>query len=306
MVIRRYDSSLLASSLTLLRRSDSTPRSHSTWRANRLRAVVAFRSKSPIGIIPLEPRVFKISGTKSIKALWVSGAHVDGPFRSQGIGRAMDNAIAKFYPQAQAVFAYRQDPSSRAYQWYWRQGYRPLCSIVALKKKVSNPRILVDYEVVTSGRDFQAIGPSLLKVFRKMAGKCGGYPKRRAAFWSHTLKYHYYKNFYKHFLLIVKSKSIVKNYALIGETNMRDKIPRFDILELSDPSMISPVMQFAIRRGLREVRIQCAVHDPWVRTYKAQGFQERWRTFILGKPLSPGAFKGIDLKSWKYFHVDYI
>lgn len=306
MVIRRYDPSLLASSLALLRRSESTPRTPSTWKANRLRAVIAFESKRPIGILPLEPRLFKISGTKTIRALWVSGAHVDGPFRSRGIGRAMDAAITRMYPYAQAVFAYRHDPSSRAYQWYHRQGYRPLCPIVSFKKKVVAPRGRIKFEVLSSPRSIQALGPSLLRVFQKMTGKAGGYPERSAGFWGHVRKHHYYKKLYKYFLLIIKNKTQLQNYALVGETTMKDKIPRFDILEMSDPLMLGPVMQFARQRTLREVRIQCAAHDPWARIYRNQGFQERWRTFILGKSLHPGSFEGGDLKSWKYFHVDYI
>ena len=48
----------------------------------------------------------------------VSSVHLDKECRSKGVGVALDELIARLYPEAQAVFVFREDEGSRAYQWY--------------------------------------------------------------------------------------------------------------------------------------------------------------------------------------------
>ena len=139
-----------------------------------------------------------------------------------------------------------------------------------------------------------------------MTGLSGGYPRRKKDFWARIPKFHYYKRYYRYHLLKTQQEGSLRSYAFLGETNMKDKIRRFDILEMPDPTALNAVMHFAFKKKLKEVRIQCAAHDPCLKIYKAYKFKERWETFILGKQLRCGTLKGATPKNWKHFHIDYI
>jgi GNAT superfamily N-acetyltransferase len=312
MQIRRYEPSLLQDALTLLERSDSTSRSRETWEQNGLGGVLAYADQRPLGIIPLEPRTFKISGKETVQALWVTGAHVDEEFRSQGIGAALDQEISRFYPQAQAIFAFRQDEGTRAFQWYMRRGYKPLCLILAFKQDI--PVGIKDdfhFSVYEKPQDMQRLGPALLDLFNKTHGIFGGYVERNPKFWAHTQAFHYYREFYKYALLTLEEKGKIMGYAFLGETSMRDEIKRFDILELAAPGETLPhllegVFASAKKRKLTQVRLQCAATDPLKDDLEGLGFTVRWQTHIIGKELQSGALAKADFKHWRYFQVDYI
>jgi len=313
MQIRPYSPELLSQALELSKRSDSTPRTAETWGGNQLKAVLAFQDDKPIGIIPLEPRIFKVSASRYVNALWVSGAHVDEPYRSGGIGTAMDAGIAKFYPDADAIFAYRQDETSRAYQWYIKRGYQPLCSILSFKKEAAKAVTNISYHIYETQKDMESQGKSLLGLFEKTAGHSGGYPKRTVSFWAHTREFHYYKNFYKYFLLTIEEQGDLCAYAFVGETSIRDGIKRLDILELISPledqilqKVFDAVFDLARKAKLQQVRIQCAQTDPLINQVKAMGFTLRWQTNILGKALKPAAVNEKAAREWKYFQIDYI
>ncbi|MBI4244496.1 MAG: hypothetical protein HY606_10435, partial [Planctomycetes bacterium] len=104
---------------------------------------------------------------------------------------------------------------------------------------------------------------------------------------------------------------VVQGYVLLGETNLRDGVHRFDILEWLVPDeeqirndLYHLTMNLANRINLKELRIQCAENDPLLDWVKGVGFIPRWQTNLLGKYIdSDKEFTGID---WKFFHIDYI
>ena len=313
MQIRLYTPDLLPTVLELLRRSDSTPRTPETWEGNGMSALLAFEGDRAVGLIPLQPREFKISAGCYVNALWVSGAHVDMPYRSKGLGAAMDAKIVTFYPQAQAVFAYRQDEDSRAYQWYMKMGYKPMSLIFSFKKEVPVQVKDVDYKIYTTKKDIEGRGEQMLTLFNELAGKSGGYPRRSVSFWGHTWGFHYYRDFYQYALLTIEEQGQLLAYAFVGETSIRDEVKRLDILELASPiqtgvfqRIIDVIIDYAQHKKLQELRIQCAALDPLKEKIASMGFTLRWQTNILGKELKPGSLKQADTPNWKYFQIDYI
>lgn len=313
MQIQSFSKELLPQALDLLAHSDSTPRTQSTWEGNSLQGVCAMEGADMLGIIPLEPRLFKINTDQLIPVMWITGAHVQPQYRSQGIGAMMDHHIAKFYPEALAVMAYRQDEETRAYQWYMKIGYKTLCEIRSYKKTVVSHGEDVVYDIHTSLESIQDQEAAMLDLFEHQMISWGGYHKRTKNFWSHLCAHHYYKHAYTYILIIIKEENRIQAYAFAGITDMRDGIKRLEILELvvgKSEAMRQQIFRaffdVASKNHLHEVRIQCALHDPMREWVEGAGFELRWTTNIIGKELQEGSLMFIQPKQWKYFQIDYI
>ncbi len=312
MHILPYESKFLPQVLELSKRSDSTPRSEATWNGNHMTAVLAFDQEKLIGMIPFEPRSFKFSSSLNLKVLWVSGAHVDEAYRSLGIGKAMDDKITEFFPDTQGVLAYRQDEESRAYQWYMKTGYRPMCLIESFKKSVEPAKAKSNHRVYDTKEQVAGFGEQMIKLSNAVALASawdGGYPGRTASFWKNVYESHYYKDFYKYSLISIEDRGDWKAYAFVGETSLRDGIKRLDILELICllekqllQDLFAAIEDVATKRKLAEVRIQCSASDSLKPLILKEGFTKRWETNILGK-LRKVPYPQ---RNWKYFQVDYI
>lgn len=313
MQIRALTKELLPQALDLLSRSDSTPRTQETWEGNHLQGVCVFEGNDMIGLIPLEPRVFKINMDAYVPVVWVTGAHVQPEYRSQGIGAMMDRQIAQFYPEAEAVLAYRQDEGTRAYQWYMKNGYKPLCPLVSLKKSVSPFSIEVDYSVHSSVESIKALEPEMLDFFERQMISWGGFPKRTPNFWSHVCMHHYYKHAYQYFLITIKEHGKIVAYAFTGITALRDGIRRLEMLEsvfikneAVKQQLFNAAFDLAYKSNAQEVRVQCAQEDALKTWLEDAGFTLRWQTNIIGKSLKNEVLMFAQPKQWKYFQIDYI
>lgn len=298
--------------LNLIENSDSTPRTVETWAPKTMTAVLAFDGNRLIGAIPLEKRKFSIGNGKTIQALWVSGAHVDPAYRSLGIGSAMDRKIQELFPQADAVFAFRPDETSRAYQWYERLGFENVMRIISFRKAISNFSHEVSYDIVESAKQIGEQGGNLLACYQKSMKGRGGSPVRTKDFWKEKLKHYYYKDWFRFSLLTLKHKGKLVGYALLGRTSQRDNIDRFEVLEWSvtasgplNRELHNAIFHYAHLKRIQEVRIQLSAQDPEVQLVKTLGFKERWRTNMLGKPLKSLSFGKTALKKWRYFQIDY-
>ena len=135
MEIRKFRHSDLGDVLALLKRSDNTSRSETTWLENQMTGMLAFEKSKLIGAIPLEPRTLMIGEGQNIKSLWVSGAHVDPEYRRQGIGSKLVSQVEENFVEYHGIFAYRPDENSPAFKWYSRLGFQVLLPIVSFKKK---------------------------------------------------------------------------------------------------------------------------------------------------------------------------
>lgn len=281
--------------LNLIERSDSTNRSVETWQGNNMTAVMALNDGELIGAIPLEKRLFSLGRGKFIDILWISGAHVEPEYRSQGIGTAMDQKIKDYFSsEFKAVFAYRGDETSRAYQWYKKLGYNEMLSILSFKKDVKRPDITTTYVLWDTEEKIKQWESKLYNCFNRNIGYYGGFPQRHRQYWSHKFKTHYYKEFYVYNILALTDNDGILCYAFLGQTSMSDNILRIDILEFITPdnsiikdSLFNAIMSFAYKQGLTEVRIQLSVQDPILHWIKSLGFVNRWRTNIIGKLFDP-------------------
>lgn len=295
MEIRVYSPSDLQEVLSLIRRSNSTDRTEETWRKNAMTGVLAFDRGKLIGAIPLEPRIFDLGDGESLRLLWVSAAHVDPEYRSRGVGGRLDVKIREvFFPDYKAIFVYRDDENSPAYRWYARLGYQLLLPILAFKIQVFPVGACLNYNCWTSTDQIKSIERELFDCFQRNCRHFGGGPRRHPAFWSHKIDAHYYKRFYKYLVLAIPHEDSIKSYAVLGETELRDGVRRFDVLEHCVPDdpgsreeLFAAIMKVAHDKKLVEVRIQLSSQDPGIYWVQKFGFRLRWRTNLMGVLMRP-------------------
>lgn len=300
IALRPFSDEHLEEVLSLIRGSDSTNRSSETWNANGMTAVTAFDGGRLIGALPLERRAFSLGDGRFMDILWISAAHVLPEYRGRGIGTAMDGKIDEYFmPERKAVFVYRGDETSLAYKWYAKLGYREVLPILSFKKDVARPqtgtgggRLLLETE-----EDFRKWEGRLHSCFNRNAGLCGGFPKRPPWFWSDKFRHHYYKEFYRYGIMALTRGEEVSAYAFIGETSLRDDVPRIDILELICPEdggagdeLLGAVMGVAFTRALKEVRIQVSSQEPLLKRVREAGFTSRMRFSMMARIADPAGY----------------
>lgn len=260
-------------------------------------SVVAFDDNKLIGVLPLEKRLFSLGGDRFLNILWVSAAHVESEYRSQGVGTAMAQKIQEyFFPDFKAVFVYRGDETSRAYRWYNKLGYHEILSVLSFKKDVIRLDAAIDYILLSNEAEICSWEDKLFDCFNRCTGSMGGFPQRHSRFWSDKLNAHYYKEFYTYSILAITNHDKISGYAFLGKTAMKDGIPRVDILEFVAPDepvpgirecLYSAIMTFACQHGLKEVRIQLSTQDPHLQWIKSLGFINRWRFNVMGRLIDP-------------------
>ena len=313
MEIRPFTPVDLDQVLDLIKRSDSTDRSESTWLQNNLTGMLAFDNKKLIGAIPLEPRNFSLGYGKTIKTLWVTGAHVDPQFRSKGIGTRLNEKIREaFSPEYQAIFVYRDIDNNPAYRWYSRLEYHPLLPVLGFGRKVTLRQIDFPFSFYANLEDIQDIEVQLYQCYEKNCGQFGGCPRRHENFWLEKISAHYYKEYYKYSLLTIAGEKGIESYALLGETAFRDNIQRFDILELCAPDsntarekLFCAAIKVAEQFNLEELRIQLSYQDPAIRWVQHNGFEFKRRTYILGHLFDPIEYLKFHLKTVEMFEEDF-
>ncbi len=293
--IRPYEHKYLDAVLDLNRRSDSTNRTKETWQGNVMTGVVAFDGIKPVGVIPLEKRSFSLGGGRALNVLWVSGAHVEPEYRNCGIGTAMDQKIREYFAdEHDGIFVYRGDETSQAYQWYKRLGYQDLLPILSFKKRVTATHESSGYELLETQAEIEKCEDGLFACFNRNMNSFGGFPKRHPRSWSHKLSTHYYKEFYDYKVVALGHSYEVDAYAFLGQTAIKDDVPRLDILELVAPAdqhtrdmLYMSVMHVAFQHGLKEIRIQLSTQDPHLPWLRSLGFVTRYRFNMLGKLFDP-------------------
>lgn len=311
VTVRAYNNQDLDAVLALIKKSDSTDRTKETWVGNDMTAMLAFDEDRLIGIIPFEKRRIVLAERTKINALWVSAAHVEPDYRSQGIGTKLDNGIRdEFFPEFEAVFVVREDEQSAAYRWYKKLGYHHLSNIFSLKLDVTPAANNVEFILLETSEEFGGYGLKLKKSFDEHIGLCGGYPERNERFWRRKFNVHYYRDYYEYKILALGDAEI-DAYAFLGQTSLRDGVNRFDILEIIVPEdqkirndLLNAVLNYAHQKDSHELRVQLAEQDPLVGWFKNFGFTMRWQTNLLGKYIDSD--KQLPNISWKFFHIDYI
>jgi predicted acetyltransferase len=298
--IRSYTPSDRDSVLKLIEESISTNRTPETWEENKMTAALAFDNKVLIGALPLERRHLEIGGEKSSEVLWISAAHVDKEHRSRGVGTKLDRFIRNQYQnEVDALCVYRGEESSRAYKWYKKMDYHPLLTILAYKKEVSDIKEARETIKIESADKALRYGSDILKCFRNNNDSLGGFPKRNLNYWQRIFSAHYYGADYKFIILALPGENEINitAYALLGITDMRDRINRSEILEFcaldleSQESLHKSIEQYANSMGLKELRIQVSDQEALRHWLEEKGFISRnHSTKILASVLNPSIF----------------
>lgn len=278
-------------------------------------AVLALDGDRVVGIIPFEQRDIVGRDGRIVKALWVSGAHVDEQYRSHGLGSRMDLATGELFPDAECILVCRGDPQSGAYRWYKKNGYDDVVQVVSLKAGVmaAAAQGAVLYCDTLEAIDENA--ERLHECFWRHNGRYCGFVHRDQPFWRKKWLYQYYRDFYRFSVLALTQDGGMAAYAFLGETDMRDGVRRFDLLELAVPenqtvreSLLAAVMNTAVKKGLSELRLQVAGTDPIRAWFEAKGFRQRpWDSRILGRTTraADSLARYFDIVRWRYFHVDH-
>ncbi len=311
-----FQDKYLGAAIELLQRSDSTDRTFDTWRGNNMTAVLAFDGDKLVGIIPFEQRAIAIKEHETVKALWVSGAHVDSEYRSHGLGSRMDHAVDDYFAKNfDCVLVCRGDEASGAYRWYKKNGYEDLAEIISFKKGMVKSDTSLDYLFFESLDDIEKNQQKLYDCFWRNNLDYCGFVNRDKNFWHQRCLYHYYKKFYHYSVLALPQGKDISAYAFLGKTAMRDNIGRYDLLELVVPQddrvkndLFSAIMALAGKKGLSEIRVQIAGDDPVRNWVEANGFLRRWDFKVMGRPIAEKKPLNeiFNIHRWRYFHLDYI
>mgnify|MGYP001357884548 CR=1 FL=1 len=295
--IRSYIPSDRDAVIKLIQRSASTNRTPNTWDQNNMTAALAFENDTMIGALPMETRQFEIGNGRSSKVLWISAAHVDEEYRSQGIGARLDEFIRKNHEtQIDALCVYRGDVSSLAYKWYNKMNYSPVSTLLSFTKNVAFTKNKNNYFSIEEISKIQISEHKILRCFQLNTKQLGGFPKRKIGYWSKLFSAHYYKNNYKFAIITIPSKDgeNYSGYALVGLTSMRDNISRLEILEfIFSNAMVQELLHqsitdYAITLGVKEIRIQIGYDDQLQLWFRQNGYVKReYSTFILVSFLKP-------------------
>jgi GNAT superfamily N-acetyltransferase len=288
---KKYSKKYFEDIITLTQKSISTARTFETWFGNDMTGILAFNKNKLIGILPLEKRKFVINNNKTIDLLWVSGAHVDEEYRNKGIGSNMDKKIYDyFYPKYKAVFVYRGDENSKAYNWYKKMNYHRLLPILSLKKNTYKDYNRDDSIFKIEINEIDSYEEKLNKCFKNNVQGYGGYTKRSSEYLSQKIEHHFYKEYFKYMLICCIKNDKIEGYALVGETNFKDNIDRFEIIEFITPNnddtkikLIKSINTLAYEKKLKELRIQISPQDEKIDWLREIGFRYRYRYNIMGK-----------------------
>lgn len=289
-----------AALLALVERSNSTNRTPATWQGNPMAAILAWDGDNLIGALPMERRVMRLGRGAVAKVLWISAAHVDEAYRAQGIGMKMDSfARDHFAAHFDAFFVYREDENSLAYNWYRKMGYFPILPILAFSKDVGGVDIAEKSVVIESVEEAKQHGTALLACFETVTGQGGGYPIRAPGYWQRLFTAHYYKTYYAYSIIALPTDdgTSFDAYALLGRTNMRDGVDRFDILEfVADAGPAADRLHNAVEHraqamGLVNVRLQTAAAEPLRWWAEQNGYVSRGRrTNIMASLIDARAY----------------
>ena len=298
--------------IKLIRDSDHTNRTINSWQQNNMTAILAFKDNLLIGAIPFEQHNIKLSLNKYSEGLWVSGAFIKSKYRSLGIGSLLDSEVKKLIPKKKIIMVMRHDEGTPAYRWYIKNNYSVVSEILSLKMPVikNNLEHSKNYKILKVS-EIRKYSKELIKIFEFHNNNKQNFPKRFLNSWENRMLFHYYKKFYKFYIILIMLKSGQKSFAVLGETSIKDNIPRIDILEISSSinkkdfkNLIDKIHHFSNKIGVREVRTQVANCDELKDLFINYGFIERWKTNLMSKKLNNEII--IYKNKTRFFQIDYI
>tara|TARA_B110000977_G_C11089312_1_gene496076 strand:+ start:471 stop:1421 length:951 start_codon:yes stop_codon:yes gene_type:complete len=310
--IRLFENKYLGQVIKLINESDHTNRAVSSWKNNDMTAILAFKGNLLIGAIPFESHCIKTAINQYSEGLWVSAAFVKSEYRGLGIGSLLDTEVKNLFPKKEIIMVVRHDEGTAAYKWYLKNKYTVLSQVFSLKMPVKNSGLKynINYKILEEN-EVSKNSKELLKIFEFHNKKKNNFPNRSVKYWENRMLFHYYKEFYKYYIILITLNTGQKSFALLGETSIRDNISRIDILELSCTSnkkdiknLLDKIQHFSNKKNVQEVRIQVAECDELKDLAMNYGFTKRWKTNLMSKNLN----KSIKIlkNETRFFQIDYI
>lgn len=166
-------------------KNKTTPRSKESWFGCKMVSMNLWRRKKLVGIIPLEPREFKINKNFSIRTLWHTTVYIVPELRSKGFGTKMVQRLTKeFSSKFDGLFVYRHDEKSPAYLWYQKTGHYhllPIRSLKLVKEKFRDFPRFTDYYVLYPD-EITSNSLRLYQVFNNCYRDFGGFSNSRQKF----------------------------------------------------------------------------------------------------------------------------
>jgi GNAT superfamily N-acetyltransferase len=295
------------------------PRDAATWDGLGMVAMTAWSGAQLVGAIPLEPRLWQLWPGCVVSAVHQTSVGVLPEFRGRGIGSLMQEALDAHQPAlASIATVFREDETSRAYQWYRRNGFVPALRASAWVADVpSDADVSVPVDVLDPG-DPGIDWTSIDKLWREQqVDHCGGFVCRTRRPLRDWLSVHPYRNRYHFKILPLHDGGDLVAYAVLGVGQLHSRTTRVEIMEQAtragSPRLVEELCRattaFAARHGYRPVRWAMAAGDPGVNVARRQGFEQNWEFDLLWRPL---ASLDVTLPSvaerrrlWRYHSLDY-
>lgn len=286
--------------LAFVKRSGFNPRDALTWDGLGMLAMTAWEGEELVGAIPLEPRTILLGPGRRANALHQTVVAIAESHRSAGLGSRMQNEIPSVAPSGvEMLSVFREEPSSRAYRWYTKNGFSSAMHIESWF--CDEPKGEIADVKFTKAADLKATD-ELTDLWRKQFQGAAGLIDRDSRPLSAWLMIHPYRGLYEFWLAHTGGA-----YALLGVGTMHSETKRIDVLEfVSDNTtgekLLRAIAGWASKEGLRPVRWPLATMDAFVSLAQVQGFERRWGFDMMVKPLVGLA---LPADNWRYSGIDY-
>ena len=305
VVIRQSESADRDEILSFIERMGFNSRDSIIWDGLAMSAMTAWEGKRLIGAIPLEPRIMRWADGRNVAAVHETVVAVDPAYRSSGIGSQMQEMIFRDRPNnAELATVFREEPDSRAYMWYRRNGFEPVMHITSWFCDEPS-RIAGGQKSIISGIGDADIPWQKLESLR--SSSLVDPQTRPLRKW---LSVHPYRQRYDFRVLSLPSVG----HVLLGIGSMHSQTVRADILqsfcESDSTSAVTELLgacaTVAVENDWRPIRLPLAACDPWSATVKSMGFRAGWPFDILARPLCGQINPSPSLSAeWRYAGIDY-
>ncbi len=286
--------------LAFVKQSGFNPRDAHTWDGLGMFAMTAWEGEKLVGAIPLEPRTIVLGPGRKANALHQTVVAIAEAHRGAGLGSRMQNEIpCVARPDVEMLSVFREEPASRAYRWYTRNGFSPKMHIDSWF--CDEPKGEIADVKFTKAAELTA-ADELSDLWKEQFQGAAGLIDRDSRPLSAWLMIHPYRGLYEFWLARTGGA-----YALLGVGTMHSETKRIDVLEFvsdnkSSEKLLRAVAGWASKEGLCPVRWPLASEDAFVPLAQALGFERRWGFDMMVKLLD-GLVLPAD--NWRYSGIDY-
>jgi GNAT superfamily N-acetyltransferase len=298
------------------------PISSEDWkRRGPLTASIAFDGDEAVGFIPLALREFKLAPGVIITAAFEHAVGTREDYRGRGVGTKMIEAASCFLKgKADALFVYRGDERSQAYNFYAKTGHVDLHYMRHFISDNSIARQCQGVKISSRICEILELEEELLHLFEETYSSYGGFPSRYKGYWQESLKpFNYLTRRMEVYLLHLWEEGRLTGYLLAGKRrNVQSSDERLYVLEMASPGhdvrrmklLLESAAFLSAEKGLKGLDVFVGDFNPFHEVLMNLGFipgPRRRQIMSLSfdtKALFDKAWKdrfslpGIELKVW--------